>query len=132
MPTPKGPQFVQLYRGIYGVTPSTMRRGALGRHWSTNPKVAESFAYDEGDDKPSVVIGALVNKKHVIPEDTDEWSSEAEMGGASGYDSPENEMTVRPGARVHVTSIIHYPDNQSEEATYRKDMSLKELRKFRA
>jgi len=133
MPLPDGDQFIQLYRGLAYTSPETMDKGNLGRHWSANRWVARSFGTDglEGDDS-SVVIGALVHRKNIIPEETDEWWDEAGSYGAEGEDSPESEFTVRPGSRVHITSITHYPDHKTEKNTWRSDMSLSELRKYRA
>lgn len=133
MPRPTGQQFIQLYRGLAGVSPETLDKGRLGRHWSSNQWVAESFGTDGlGDDEPSMVIGALVHKRHIIPEGTEEWDEEAGRYDAYGEDSPESEYTVRPGAPVHITGITHYPDANREENTWRSDLPLSELRKYRA
>lgn len=133
MPKPTGEQWVQLYRGIAHVNPDTLDTRGLGRHWSTNKWVAESFGTDGlGEDDPSMVIGALVHKKHIIPEDTEEWSNEAERYGSFGHDSPESEHTVKRGAPVHITSITHYPNSTDAHTTLRHEMSMKDLRKYRA
>jgi len=133
MPRPTGEQFIQLYRGLAYTSPENMDTRRLGRHWSSNRWVAEAFGNDDiPKNTSSVVIGALVHKRHIIPEGTEEWSNEAERYGAEGADSPESEYTVRKGAPVHITSITHYPNSTDEEHTFRKDMSLRELRKYRA
>lgn len=133
MPKPNGPQFIQLYRGLAGVSPETLDKGSLGRHWSSNRWVAESFGTDAMEEgEPATVIGALVHKRHIIPEGTEEWDNEAGRYGAEGEDSPESEYTVRRGAPVHITSITHYKDADDHEMRFRQDMNLKELRKYRA
>lgn len=133
MPAPDGPQWLQLYRGLAHASPDTLDKSGVGRHWSSNRWVAESFGTDGlADDEPSMVIGALVHKKHIIPENTEEWSKEAERFGAIGSDSPESEFTVRRGAPIHITSITHYPNSTDESVMFRHQMGLKDLRKYRA
>jgi hypothetical protein len=126
-------QFYEVFRGFSGVSPETLDKGSLGRHWTTNKRVAESFANDTADpDEPTTIVSALVRGKHIIPTGTEEWHNEAGLYGAE-EDSVESEMTVRPGARVHVTGITHYPNaTDSERYTPRSAMSFGELRKFRA
>lgn len=126
-------QFTEVYRGFSGVSPETLDTGRLGRHWTTNKQVAESFANDTTpEDEPSTVVVAHVRNKHIIPRDTEEWSNEAENYGALWEDA-EREVTVRPGSRMHVMAIYHYPDaNSPEESTRRGDMSFGQLRKYRA
>lgn len=127
-----GNQFIEVFRGFAGVSPDQLDAGRLGRHWSTNRAVAESFANDAvGPDEPSTVVSALVRAKHVIPHDTEEWDTEAGRYGAD-YGDVEGERTLRPGSRVHVTGITHYPNATGEEHTFRDQMSLKDLRKYRA
>lgn len=127
-----GKQFIEVFRGFAGVSPNQLDAGRLGRHWSTNRAVAESFANDAvGPDESSTVVSALVRAKHVIPHDTEEWDTEAGRYGAD-YGDVEGERTIRPGSRVHVTGITHYPNATEEEHTFRDQMSLKDLRKYRA
>ena len=133
MPTPDGPQWVNVYRGLAYTDPEKLDKGGLGRHWSTNRWVAESFATDGLEDTDSsVVLEAKVHKKNIIPEGTEEWDNEAGRYGAEGQASPEREHTVRRGAPVHIMSVTHYFDNTKSETKHRKDMSFGELRKYRA
>jgi len=129
-----GNQFTEVYRGFSGVSPDTLNTGRLGRHWTTNKRVAESFANDTTpEDEPSTVVVAHVRNKHIIPTGTEEWSNEAEKYGAEDWDSPESELTIRPGSRMHVMSIDHSPDATSQvESIRREDMSFGQLRKYRA
>ena len=131
-----GNQFVEVFRGLYGVSPETLDKENLGRHWSTNPYVAKSFASDWGDGSddptPSVLISGVVRQKNIIPYGTEEWDNEAGDYGVD-IDGFEAEQTIRPGSRVHVTGITHYPDDTSEKQHISRDqMSFKELRKYRA
>ena len=130
MTIPDGPQWVQLYRGLIA-RPETLDKGNLGKHWSTNDRVALSFATDWGSDDlgSSMVIGALVHPRHIMQEGTEEWDNE---NGDYEATAAEAEKTIRKNVPMHITSITHYPNDTDEEVTWRDQMSFHELRKYRS
>ena len=130
MTIPDGPQWVQLYRGLIA-RPETLDKGNLGKHWSTNDRVALSFATDWGSDDlgSSMVIGALVHPRHIMQEGTEEWDNE---NGDYESTAAEAEKTIRKNVPMHITSITHYPNDTDEEVTWRDQMSFHELRKYRS
>ena len=136
MPKPTGPQFVQLYRGLEGVTPETLDVHQMGPHWTTDPGVAYHFSGTNYEDTEGTVVGALVHKRHIIPVGSQEHDNIRDRWGIADADEPlgrvEKEHTVRLGAPLHVTEITHIPEDYNVTTTHRKDMSLSDLRKFRA
>lgn len=136
MPHPKPlhpKQFIEVYRGFANVSPETLNTGRLGRHWTTNRSVAESFANDAaGPDEPTTVVSALVRGKNVIEPNTEEWDREAGDFGADA-DGVESEVTVRPGSLVHVMGMYHSPNADAPtERIDRQSMTFGQLRKFKA
>ena len=133
-PKPLQPkQFIEVYRGFANVSPDTLDTGRLGRHWTTNRAVAESFANDSSEPhEPTTVVSALVRGKNVIPYGTEEWSNEAgDFGADEG--GVESEVTVRPGSLVHVMGMYHSPNADAPtERIDRESMTFGQLRKFRA
>ena len=127
-------QFVEVYRGFAGVSPETLDTGALGRHWSTSKRVAESFAHDWlGPEDSSMVINAFVHKRHIIgDDDPEEWEREVQNYGAFGHGGGEQEYTIRPGAPIHVMGISHWPNEDKEVFTHRKDIPYRQRMSFRA
>ena len=103
-----GPQFkdhIQVYRGLRDVAPEGVQTDALGMHWSTNPKVAESFADDVSDSSnPGTVVAALVHPNDVLRPGHPEYP-EAESAGCAGEGSPEDELPIRKGAPMFLTSM---------------------------
>lgn len=144
MPRPTGPQFVTLYRGLEGVSPDMLDKGQMGMHWTPKYDVARSYANAENsysnedfDEHGGVVVEAKVHKRHIIEPGSEEWEKVAGRSGVfdrdeSGWGSWEQEHSIRPGAPVHVTQLRHlHPEGGSTDIS-RKDMSLSELRKYRA
>ena len=135
MPKPTGQQFVQLYRGLEQASPDTLDAHQMGPHWTTDYGVARTFAgWDSG--VGGTVVGALVHKRHIIPEGTPEHDDAKYKWAVSGSDeawgSWEKEHTVRPGSPIHVTEIKHVPEEGGSTTIERKDIPLGRLRKFRA
>ena len=126
-------QFIEVYRGFANVSPDTLDTGQLGRHWTTNRMVAESFANDSSEPhEPTTVVTALVRGKNVIQPGTEEWDREAGRFGAD-WNGVESEVTVRPGSLVHVMDIEHSPNADAPtERIDRQSMTFGQLRKFRA
>lgn len=114
-----GPQFadhIQVYRGLRDVAPQDVNVDNLGMHWSTNAKVAESFADDVSDPaNPGTVVGALVHPKDVLRPGHPEYK-EAETAGFAGEDSPEDELPIRKGAPVYLTSMQGRWENKIEDS----------------
>lgn len=136
MPRPTGQQFIQLYRGLEGVSPETLDVHRMGPHWTTDPSVAYRFSGTDYEDTEGTVVGALVHKRHIIPVDTPEHDEAMSRWGVADPDEPlgrlEKEHTVRSGAPLHITEITHIPEDYNMVTRERKDMSLRELRRFRA
>ena len=126
-------QFIEVYRGFANVSPDTLNPRQLGRHWTTNRNVAESFANDAaGPDEPTTIVRAMVRGKNVIEPGTEEWDREAGDYGAD-WNGVESEVTVRPGSLVHVMGMEHSPHADAPtERIDRKSMTFGQLRKFRA
>ena len=132
MPAPNGPQWVEVHRGFWDTHPDDVYKPALGRHWTTDRGIAAGFAENGIDDDNSTIISAVVHPRHIIKKGTPEWDKEA---GAYDVDDVygESEITIRPGAIVHPTGLIHLRSgNQSTRYINRKDIPTKELRQFRA
>ena len=115
-----GPQFkdyIQAYRGLRDVAPHEVNLSNLGMHWSTNSKVAESFADDVSDpENPGTVVGALVHPNDVLRPGHPQYK-DAEAAGFAGEDSPEDELPVRKGAPVYLTSMQGRWENKTEDST---------------
>lgn len=136
MPTPTGPQFIQLYRGLEGVSPETLDTHQMGSHWTTDRDVARNFSGADWEGTQGTIVSAKVHKRHIIPEGTEEHDSAMSRTGVMPSDEPwgryEKEHTVRSGAPLHITEIQHLPEEGGSMTTERKDMSIKDLRRFRA
>lgn len=131
-----GKQFVQLYRGLEGITPSTLDAHQMGPHWTTDYDVARNFAGVDWEDTEGTIVGAKVHKKHIIPVGSQEHDNIKDRWGIADSDEPlgrlEKEHTVRSGAPIHITEITHIPNEGSSKVTDRSSMSVSQLRKFRA
>lgn len=130
-------QFIEVYRGFVNASPETLNPRQLGRHWTTDKGVAESFAHTDPNrlpNEPTTVVSALVRGKNVIERGTEEWHREAYLHGASpDPNGGESEVTVRPGSLVHVMGMEHSPHADAPtERIDRKSMTFGQLRKFRA
>lgn len=102
-----GPQFkdhIQVYRGLRDVAPADVRLDDLGQHWSTNRRVAESFADDVSDSaNPGTVVGGLVHPKNIVRESDPDYEQVLSLGYEP--DASEDELPLRKGAPVHVTML---------------------------
>lgn len=139
MPKPSGPQFIQLYRGLHGVTPEDVETKQIGPHWTPDFNVAYNFAtyrdvdgnphWDalEYDDMPlsGTVVEALVHRRHIIDPESEE-GHDWQMGEAVLWPGhPEQERTVRPGATVHVQKMHHFDDDNDKYTEVKVPKGLK-------
>lgn len=137
MPKPTGDQWVRLYRGFAGTTAEEVSTRRLGVHWTPDFDTAKIWTDpekhgvgappDQGDgtwrgiydkDTSGTIVSALVHKRHIIPEDSEEWedvTSRSTHGYSLGFEG-EKELTVRPKATVHITGMQTYnPDGKLVE-----------------
>lgn len=146
MSAPTGKQWIRLYRGLAGTPPEEINTKRLGTHWTpdfetakvwTDPeKYGVSAPQDQGDgtwrgiydkDTPGTIVSALVHKRHIVPEDSDEWedvTSQSAHGYSFGLEG-EKELTVRPKATVHITGIQTYDPSGKLVETVGYPISLK-------
>lgn len=110
---------IEVYRGLYGVAPHEVNTESLGVHWSSNPHVAESFAYPEemGPGHHGTIITGLVHPKHIEKD-----FNKLNVHGALEHDSPELEHFVKPGSPVHVTSLRHFQWDSDDHQNVQKEM----------
>ena len=107
----KNSQLVKVHRGI----PDIADEDRLGKHWSTNKKVAKHFAKEHDvhgqvahdQDHYGQVYHGFVGKRHTLQNTHDEMDPEyqAITGKYGIYEkgSDERELTVQPGKPVLVT-----------------------------
>ena len=130
-----GGQWQRVYRGMPH-HPDKINLGKTGTHWTPDIEAAKTFteaAPWEDARKHGTVIEGLVHSSDVVKPHTEEWynmggvrpGSEEEQHAESGmgfnshsiYDPEhheEKEVTVRPGAMVHVTRMHHFVDGVSK------------------
>jgi len=91
----------------------------VGIHWTDNPDSAYNFATDrdpegwahEGDPDEEqghlhgVILEGRVHPRHIIDPESEEGQGYAMSDAILGHEHPENEVTVRGDARVHVHKI---------------------------
>ena len=128
-----GQQFKHLYRGVAGITPEMVSTGiggeadGAGIHWTTDENVAAHFAnpdehdVDERFASDGVIIRAKVPYSSIVQRGTPEHEQLESETHILDEGSPEKEVTVRPGAPIHVTHLDHViPDYMGDEgALYR-------------
>lgn len=150
MPAPTGDQFrqfldalspnspfIKVHRGMWGVTPKDLDTNRLGSHWTTNATYAEDWTdpveqgwlSEPAERQPGLIISGLIHKKHIIPENTPEWNKHQD--GSFGYEN-EEELLVRPNARVHVTQIEQTNPDGSKKVIATRGSKEAPLRGFRA
>lgn len=122
MPRPLGPQWVQVYRGLRDASWDTVAQDPkqpLGIHWTRDPRVAQKFAthgslrpsrYDDGDE--GAVIAGLVHRRHLLGKDDPDAVNAGVYPDYHPDSRLEREVTIRPGAPVHVQSVTQVvPDS---------------------
>ena len=126
-----GQQFkdhVKVFRGLYETTPENLKQGNLGIHWTNRKKTAENiahgfFASDEHADQSempnnSLVLEGYVHKNDVLKRRSQEHKDLAEKHEIYySHVGREQEVTVRPGASVHLTRVHHYDHTKDHELT---------------
>lgn len=131
MPTPNGPQFVRLYRGLHATDPEHLEEypEGIGSHWTKDPNVAYTFAtyrdYDGsslidestknlGIPMAGTVIEALVHKRNIINYNSPEGEIWGEVYGVLDESHPEKETTVRPDSPLHIQQFHHFDDDNNK------------------
>lgn len=124
-----GQQFVHLYRGIAGITPDMVSTGVdgsdgAGIHWTPDARVAGYFAnpdqheVDDRFENDGVIIRAKIPHTSIVQRGTPEHQQLENDRMILDEDSHEKEVTVRPGAPIHITHIDHVmPDFMGDENT---------------
>jgi hypothetical protein len=89
-----------------------------GWHWTTDPEVADQFAF--GGPAPEhvrrwmaendswaigCVLTAQVGREHVVEKGSREWDAFSDQDGVLPDSFGEAEVTVRPGAPVHLVAV---------------------------
>jgi hypothetical protein len=94
---------ILVHRGFSSTaSPDEIQFDRLGHHWTTDRKVAESFAIqdtdwaEEGHPLEGTVLSAMVHKKHVMSAEEIPTHLEVLENGA------EKEQTLRKGAPVKI------------------------------
>jgi hypothetical protein len=136
--------FVRLYRGLAATSASELNQKSVGVHWTPDKEVAKKWVDPEkaGIYPPTegamgnwnymygqrpwggVLITARVHKRHIMDENTPEWSdvtSESMYGYSLG--SAEKETTVRPGSRIHVMQIEEFDDDGNTTSVHERGTS---------
>jgi hypothetical protein len=95
----------------------------LGMHWSKDEMVAHHFA-DLGEPQTAVVY-AKAKPTDIIKPGSKEHKHVQEEYAVHGEDSPEQEATLRPGAKVLVTGIHKTNDKgKTRLRTYRRGKEM--------
>lgn len=109
-----GQQFVTLYRGLGGKRSlKHIDFDNIGRHWTTDPEVAESFALDYPGPRTTFLHGFVVHAQipaeHIIDPSSEEWKKMSVRYGMYGPGHGEEEHTIREGAPVsiHKIQVVH-------------------------
>lgn len=119
---------VKVFRGLYETTPESLKQDNLGMHWTSRKKTAEDishgfYAADENADQSdmpnhSTILEGYVHKNDVVKRGTLEHNKLAEEHEIYyGHVGNEREVTVRPGATVHLTRVHHYDHTKNHELT---------------
>ena len=123
MPEPTGPQWVQVYRGLHEATHDTVMHNSrdLGIHWTPNYAIAHKFAERGGiynrnrEYLGGAVISAYVHRRHIIDKDDPTAINSGVFPDYHPHAQYEDEITLRPGAPVHVRKLIDVPDPESDD-----------------
>lgn len=118
MSKPHGEQWQKLYRGLLGVSPDQVNTKEVGPHWTTDPNIAMYFAtgrdvqgnlhwnHEEEENLSGTMMEAMVHRRHIIDEASDEGREWSGGENVLGKNSIERERTVRPGAIIHPSRMF--------------------------
>jgi hypothetical protein len=128
-----GKQFITLYRGVGGAKPEHIDTTNPGIHWTPDVSQAISFAdpdhpFNAGAEHPDdgVVLKARVDKSHVVQRGTEEHEKLSNEHMILDEEHHEKEVTVRPGAPVKVTRLMHFKYGANGDFKLHKEIPFKE------
>jgi hypothetical protein len=105
----------KIYRGVEVSKKTKVIKddAPIGKHWSYDDKVAKSFTgtpKSPNYDKKNVLIEAEVDTKDIL-----KGKKAKEVLESRNYRKQENEVPIKPGAKVKVTKIISTNTRKSGE-----------------
>jgi hypothetical protein len=123
---------IRVYRGVTGVTASQLlgSETGVGKHWSSDEGVADAFADPSSSlrgHKVGAMVSGLVHPDDVMTSEEILAHNAARPGKAiHTKPSSEKEISLRPGATVHVTGTRTYkPNGDVSEKTYKTPKKVK-------
>lgn len=105
---------IRVFRGITGSSAKTLlgSKKGLGVHWSSSEAVADAFADPASSlrgHKTGVMLSGLVHPDDIMtPQEIKAHNTGRVSKAILPSDSSEKEVSVRPGATVHVTGTRSY------------------------
>ena len=96
--------FIRVHRGVPDTSVEQILSSprGLGKHWSTDPSVSERFISRKAQ-KGAVISGYVHPDDVMTPEEVSDFNTRVPNSTIYGDDHWEKEVSVRPGATVHVT-----------------------------
>lgn len=129
-----GQQFMTLYRGIASKgSVKEIRFEGLGRHWTPDREVAESFAVSSANDPvdpthphawQGFIVRADVPTEHIVDPESDEGKELASKHKIFGREHGEEEHTVREGAPLNISGV------EKVNLTMAQQSRSKEMKRF--
>lgn len=124
--------YIRVHRGITGLTAAALlgSENGLGKHWSSEEGVANAFADPSSSlrgHKTGAMITALVSPADVMTADEiAEHNKTKPQKAIHTGPSSEKEVSVRPGATIHVVGTRTYkPNGDVKERTYKTPRQAK-------
>lgn len=104
MPVPDGQQFINLYRGLQGVSPHRVRNKDIGDIWTSSPVVAHKYATGDVDDGATHNFGTVIHAKvHVSAIAEDDTGDHL------------REYRLHPGSEVEISDKRFAKQNESHK-----------------
>lgn len=125
-------KYILVHRGITGATAAQLlgSEQGVGKHWTSDEGVADAFADPassiRGHKVGSMITGLVSPEDVMSPEEISKHNQSRPSKAIHTGHSSESEVSVRPGATVHVLKTRTYTaKGDVKENSYKKPKQIK-------